>query len=68
MIKITETIKKIKNVMDIYGWKQKDMAERSGFSEVDISRWVNGIRNPKISDVEKLVETLGMEIRLYKKE
>ena len=54
--------------MDIYGWKQKDMAERSGFSEVDISRWVNGIRNPKISDVEKLVETLGMEIRLYKKE
>ena len=63
---MTETIKKIKNIMDIYGWTQADMAKRSGVSKTVLSRTFKDENEPSIENVEKMVKALGMEIRLYK--
>ena len=63
---MTETVKKIKNVMDIYGWTQAEMAKRSGVSKANICRTFNDENEPSIENVEKMVKALGMEIRLYK--
>lgn len=65
---MTDTMQKIKNIVDIFGWKQKELAKKVGVTEVTMSRWFNGTRTPKVSDVEKMVKALGMEIRIYKEE
>lgn len=63
---MSKTMQKIKNIVEIFGWKHKDFAKRVGVTECTMSRWMNGSRSPKISDVEKMAKVLGMEIRLYK--
>lgn len=63
---MTETVKKIKNVMDIYGWTQAEMAKRSGVSKTVVCRTFKDENEPSIENVEKMVKALGMEIRLYK--
>lgn len=63
---MTETVKKIKNVTNIMGWSQNELATRSGVNKAIISRAFNDVTNPTIDTVEKLLKPLGLEIRLYK--
>ena len=43
---------------------QKDLSERTGITQADISRIENGTRNPSLSMVKKLAQGLGMQLRL----
>lgn len=43
---------------------QKDLSERTGITQADISRIENGTRNPSLSMVKKLARGLGMQLRL----
>lgn len=64
---MSETMRKIKNIVELYGWKHKEFAKKVGVTECTMSRWMSGERSPKISDVEKMAKVLDMEIRLYKR-
>ncbi|MBP5602309.1 MAG: helix-turn-helix transcriptional regulator [Treponema sp.] len=41
------------------GMKQKDLADALGVSEVTVSRWLGGERNPSMGTVEKIANVLG---------
>ena len=43
---------------------QKELAERTGITQADISRIENGTRNPSLSMVKKLADGLGMKLKL----
>ena len=38
---------------------QKDLAERLGVTEVTVSRWLNGERDPSIETLNRIAEALG---------
>ena len=38
---------------------QKDLAEKLGVTEVTVSRWLNGERDPSIETLNRSAETLG---------
>ena len=40
------------------GMKQKDLADALGVSEVTVSRWLSGERNPSMGTVEKIANAL----------
>lgn len=42
------------------GWTQAQLAEASGFSRSSIINWENGKRAPRIADLEKLEDVLGV--------
>lgn len=41
------------------GMTQRDLAARLGVSEVTVSRWLNGERNPSVQTLKRLAEILG---------
>jgi len=43
---------------------QKEVSERTGITQADISRIENGTRNPSINMVQRLAEGLGMRLVL----
>ncbi len=43
---------------------QKQLAERTGITQADISRLENGEANPSLSTLKRLAEGLGMRLRL----
>ena len=43
---------------------QKELSERKGITQADISRIENGTRNPSLSMVKRLAEGLGMKLKL----
>lgn len=43
---------------------QKELSERTGITQADISRIENGTRNPSLSMVKRLAEGLGMQLKL----
>ena len=43
---------------------QKDLSAKTGITQADISRIENGTRNPSLSMVKKLVQGLGMQLKL----
>lgn len=49
------------------GISQRELAKRSGISEVSISRYFTGKRTPNLNDAEKMVNALGLTIILAKK-
>ncbi|MBR1911711.1 MAG: helix-turn-helix domain-containing protein [Treponema sp.] len=51
-------INKVEEILRIKGMSQKELASRIGVSEVTVSRWLNGERNPSVRTVEKLAEVL----------
>lgn len=61
---MSEIMQEIKACIESRGIRQKDLAEKMGCKEVSISRWVNGVRDPKSADLERLAKALGMEIAL----
>lgn len=43
---------------------QKDLSEKTGINQADISRIENGTRNPSLKMLKKLASGLGMQLRL----
>lgn len=43
---------------------QKELSERTGITQADISRIENGMRNPSLAMVKRIANGLGMQLRL----
>lgn len=43
---------------------QKELSERTGITQADISRIENGTRNPSLNMMKKIAKGLGMQLRL----
>ena len=43
---------------------QKELSNKTGITQADISRIENGTRNPSLSMVKKLARGLGMQLKL----
>lgn len=43
---------------------QKELSNRTGITQADISRIENGTRNPSIAMVKRIARGLGMELKL----
>ena len=43
---------------------QKELAERSGITQADISRIENGTRNPSLNVLKRLAKGMGMKLKL----
>ncbi|MGN0273898.1 MAG: helix-turn-helix domain-containing protein [Chordicoccus sp.] len=46
------------------GLTQKELSERTGITQADISRIENGTRNPSLAMVKRLANGLGMRLKL----
>lgn len=46
------------------GMTQKDLAEKTGITQSDISRLENGNANPSLKTLQRLAEGMGMILRL----
>ena len=55
----------IKSRRQSIGLTQKQLAELVGVTDVTISRWESGQREPVASDFVKLCEVLGMELSWF---
>lgn len=64
---MTETMRKIKNIVYMFGWTQREFADKVGTTEVSVSRWFNGTRQPNIRWVERMIDVLGMELQIHKR-
>ena len=43
---------------------QKELAEKTGITQADISRIENGTRNPSLAMMKRIAEGLGMQLKL----
>ena len=43
---------------------QKELAERTGINQADISKLENGTRNPSLRMLKKLAEGMNMELKI----
>lgn len=43
---------------------QKELSERTGITQADISRIENGTRNPSLNMVKRIAKGLGMQLKL----
>lgn len=43
---------------------QKELAERTGINQADISKLENGTRNPSVSLLKRLAKGMGMTLRI----
>ena len=43
---------------------QKELAERTGINQADISKLENGTRNPSVNFLKRLAEGMGMALRI----
>lgn len=43
---------------------QKELSERTGISQADISKIENGTRNPSLNLLKRLVEGMGMTLKI----
>lgn len=46
------------------GLTQKELSERTGITQADISRIENGTRNPSLAMMKRLAKGLGMQLKL----
>lgn len=46
------------------GLTQKELSDRTGITQADISRIENGTRNPSLAMVKRLASGLGMRLKL----
>lgn len=46
------------------GLTQKDLAERTGIAQADISKLENGNANPSLRTLQRLAEGMGMKLKL----
>lgn len=46
------------------GLTQKDLADRTGIAQADISKLENGNANPSLKTLQRLAEGMGMKLKL----
>lgn len=46
------------------GLTQKDLAERTGIAQADISKLENGNANPSLRTLQRLAEGMGMQLKV----
>ena len=46
------------------GMTQKELAERTGIDQADISKLENGTRNPSLKLLKRLADGMGMDLKL----
>jgi transcriptional regulator with XRE-family HTH domain len=44
------------------GWTQKDLAQKAGTKQANISRLENGLLNPSVDMLQKIAEALDVEL------
>ena len=44
------------------GWSQKELAERAGTQQANISRLENGLLNPSVDMLQRVTDALGVEL------
>lgn len=62
-----ELIRKVVDARKELGLTQKNLADTVGISQQEISRFENERHIPKLSSFIKIIEALGLELRLEKK-
>ena len=53
---------RIYEILEIKGMTQKDLAQRLGKTETEVSRWLSGTHNLTLSTISKVSVALGEEI------
>ena len=64
----SQIIKKITNLRTQKGLSQNDLAKITGIKQPVISRMEQGITNPRLDTVTKIVDALEYELTLKEKE
>ena len=63
----SQLIKKITEIRTVKGLSQQDLATITGIKQPIISRMEQGITNPRLDTVIKIVDALGHELTLIEK-
>ncbi len=67
-------VDRIHEILTTKGWKQKDLADKLGKSEAEISKWMRGTHNFTIDTIVAIEAALGESIlkvvcsKVYRKE
>lgn len=48
--------------INIDEWSQEDLAKKAGVSSNTIRKWRNGERNPRISELEAVINAMGFRL------
>lgn len=59
-----EIIKALINARARANITQKELSERTGIAQTEISRLENGTRNPSVKILQKLADGLGMKLKI----
>ena len=59
-----DIIKALIQVRHEQNMTQKQLAEKTGITQADISRIENGTRNPSLDMIKRLAKGLGMQLKL----
>lgn len=59
-----DVIRAIVNARTSQNITQKELAERTGINQADISKLENGTRNPSVNLLKRLVEGMGMVLKI----
>ena len=61
---MSKIIEQLKTIMRYKGISQVMLAERTGLTETTISRYMNGTREPSLSNLEKMAKAVGCKVVL----
>jgi len=67
-VKILKYNKEIKKIMIDEGINQKELAKRTGINQSTLSATFAGERNWTVNKIEKVLDALGYELQIVKKE
>lgn len=59
-----DVIRAIVDARTFQNLTQKELAERTGINQADISKLENGTRNPSVNLLKRLAEGMGMTLRI----
>lgn len=52
----------VNNILDEYGWTQKDLAKKLGKSESEVSKWLSGLHNLTLKSISKIEAVLERKV------
>lgn len=59
-----DVIRAMVNARNSVNMTQKELSERTGISQADISKIENGTRNPSLNLLKRLAEGMGMTLKI----
>lgn len=62
------TIKKIKEIVEQEGITRYQIARKSGISDILLKRYFAGEVTPSIRNIEKIIASIGYELKITKKQ